>query len=175
MQIVKLAMSCVLLSLLCVVPSTSQQVAFTFDDLPAHGDLPPGETRLEVAESILRTLHDQHMPEVYGLINAERLEKSPNDVAVLKAWRAAGNPLGSHTYSTPSLNDLTPAQFDADIARNEPVLSKLMTGKDWHWFRYPFLLEGDTPEKRHEVRAYLQQNGYKIAQVSMDFEDYLWN
>jgi peptidoglycan/xylan/chitin deacetylase (PgdA/CDA1 family) len=115
------------------------------------------------------------MPEVYGLVNAERLDKNPNDVAVLKAWRAAGNPLGSHTYSHPSLNDLTPAQFEADIARNEPVLSKLMIGKDWHWFRYPFLLEGDTLDKRHAVRDYLQQNHYQIAQVSMDFGDYLWN
>lgn len=175
MQIGKLAVSCVLLSLLCVVSSASQQVAFTFDDLPAHGDLPPGETRLQIAESILRTLHEQHMPPTYGLINAERLEKNPGDLAVLKAWRAAGNPLGSHTYSHPSINDLTPDQFEADIARNEPVLSKLMKGQDWHWLRYPFLLEGDTLEKRHAVRAYLQQNHYQIAQVSLDFGDYLWN
>jgi len=35
---------------------------------------------------------------------------------------------------------------------------KLMVGQDWHWFRYPFLWEGDTLEKRHAVRAYLKQN-----------------
>jgi peptidoglycan-N-acetylglucosamine deacetylase len=175
MRTVKLTFSCVLLSFLCAVPSTSQQVAFTFDDLPAHGDLPPGQTRLSIAESILRTLKDQHMPPVYGLINAEKLEKNPDDIAVLKAWRASGNPLGSHTYSHPSLNELTPEQFEADIAKDEPVLSRLMAGQDWHWFRYPFLWEGDTLEKRHAVRAYLQQNGYQIAQVSVDFEDYLWN
>jgi peptidoglycan-N-acetylglucosamine deacetylase len=175
MRIVKLAFSCVLLSLLGVIPLASQQVAFTFDDLPSHGDLPPGQTRLSVAESILRTLKDQHMPAVYGFINAAKLDDHPDDLAVLKAWRAGDNLLGSHTYSHPSLNDLTPAEFEADIARNEPVLAKLMTGQDWHWFRYPFLLEGDTLEKRHAVRAYLQQNGYQIAQVSLDFEDYLWN
>jgi peptidoglycan/xylan/chitin deacetylase (PgdA/CDA1 family) len=165
----------VLLSLLYVVPAVSQQVAFTFDDLPSHGDLPPGQTRLEVAESILRTLHDQHMPAVYGFVNAIKVEKSPDDIAVLKAWRAAGEPLGNHAYSHPSLNEITAEQFEADIAKNEPILSKLMVGEDWHWFRYPFLWEGDTLEKRHVVRAYLKQNGYQIAQVSMDFEDYLWN
>ena len=175
MRIVKLAFLCILLPFLCAAPSVSQQVAFTFDDLPAHGDLPPGQTRLGVAESILRTLRDQHMPPVYGFVNAAKLEKIPEDSAVLKGWRAAGEPLGSHTYSHPSLNELTPAQFEADIARNEPVLSKLMAGQDWHWFRYPFLWEGDTLEKRHAVRTYLQQNGYQIAQVSLDFEDYLWN
>jgi hypothetical protein len=30
-------------------------------------------------------------------------------------------------------------------------------------------------EKRRAVRAYLQQHGYKIAQVTLDWEDYLWN
>jgi peptidoglycan-N-acetylglucosamine deacetylase len=175
MRFVKLALRCVSMSLFCVIPSIAQQVAFTFDDLPSHGDLPPGETRLEIAESILRTLHDQHMPAVYGFINAAKLEKTPDDMAVLKAWRAAGDPLGNHAYSHPSLNDLTPEQFEADIAKNEPFLSKLMAGENWHWFRYPFLWEGDTLEKRHAVREYLQQNGYQIAHVSMDFEDYLWN
>lgn len=175
MRFVKVALRCALVSLFCVVPSVAQQVAFTFDDLPAHGDLPPGQTRLEIAETILRTLHYQRMPAVYGFINAAKLAKTPDDMAVLTTWRAAGEPLGSHTYSHPSLNDLTPEQFEADIAKNETVLSKLMVGEDWHWFRYPFLWEGDTLEKRHAVRDYLQQSGYQIAQVSMDFEDYLWN
>jgi peptidoglycan/xylan/chitin deacetylase (PgdA/CDA1 family) len=115
------------------------------------------------------------MPAVYGFVNAAKLDKTPDGLAVLKAWRAAGEPLGSHTFSHPSLNDLTPAQFEAEIAGNEPILSTLMAGEDWHWFRYPFLWEGDTLEKRRAIRAYLKQNGYQVAQVSMDFEDYLWN
>ena len=175
MRFVRFAFRCTLLLLLWTAPSVSQQVAFTFDDLPAHGDLPAGQTRLEIAESILRALHDQHMPEVYGFVNAAKLEKSPDDIAVLKAWRAAGNPLGNHAYSHPSLNEVTAEEFEADITKNELVLSKLMMGQDWHWFRYPFLWEGDTLEKRHAVRDYLKQSGYQIAQVSMDFEDYLWN
>ncbi len=175
MRSAKPFLNLILLPLFYVVPAVSQQVAFTFDDLPAHGDLPPGQTRLEITESILRTLHDQRMPAVYGFVNADKLEKSPDDIAVLKAWRAAGDPLGNHAYSHPSLNEVTAEQFETDIAKNEPILAKLMVSQDWHWFRYPFLWEGDTLEKRHAVRAYLQQNGYQIAQVSMDFEDYLWN
>jgi peptidoglycan-N-acetylglucosamine deacetylase len=174
-RIVKLLLAATLLSLALVPPAVAQQVAFTFDDLPAHGPVPTGQTRLQIADSILATLHDQHLPPVYGFVNAKKLEKVPADIAVLKAWRAAGQPLGSHTYSHPSLNDLTVAEFEADIAKDEPILSTLMAGEDWHWFRYPFLWEGDTLEKRHQVRAYLQQNGYRVAQVSLDFEDYLWN
>ncbi len=169
------ALSIALLLLGCILSAPAQQVAITFDDLPSHGDLPPGETRLDVAKSILATIHDQHLPPVYGFINAAKLGEAPDDIAVLKAWRAAGEPLGSHTWSHPALNDLTPAEFEADIAKDEPVLTSLMQGQDWRWFRYPFLLEGDTLEKRRAVRLYLQQNHYQIAEVSIDFEDYLWN
>ena len=46
---------------------------------------------------------------------------------------------------------------------------------DWRWFRYPYLHEGDTLEKRRAVRAFLPTSGYRIAQTTLDFEDYLWN
>ena len=167
--------STILFVLLLSHPAPAQQLAFTFDDLPAHGNLPPNQTRLEVAQSILKTLHDQHLPPTYGFINAVKLEQHPEDLAVLEAWRAAGQPLGNHAYSHPSLNDTTAEAYEADIAKNEPTLKSLMAGQDWHWFRYPFLWEGDTLEKRHAVRAWLLQHDYKLAQVSMDFEDYLWN
>ncbi|HEY6413863.1 MAG TPA: polysaccharide deacetylase family protein [Edaphobacter sp.] len=171
----KLLLGNVLLVVACVLHAPAQQVALTFDDLPAHGPVPIGQTRLEIANSVLSTLRDQHLPPIYGFINAEKLKKSPNDIAVLEAWRTSGQPLGNHGYSHPSLTDLTPAEFKTDIAQNEPLLAKLMVGQDWRWFRYPFLVEGDTLEKRHAIRAYLQQNGYQIAEVSLDFEDYLWN
>jgi peptidoglycan/xylan/chitin deacetylase (PgdA/CDA1 family) len=175
MRATNILLASVVFTFVCAVHAIAQQVALTFDDLPDHGPLPTGQTRLDIANSILATLRDQHIPQVYGFVNAAKLEKVPDDAAVLKVWRAAGEPLGSHTYSHPSLNDLTPAQFEAEIAKNEPVLSKLMAGQNWHWFRYPFLWEGDTLDKRRAVRAYLQQNGYQVAQVSLDFEDYLWN
>lgn len=43
-----------------------QQMAVTFDDLPAHGALPAGMTRLEIAQAILATLKREKMPPVYG-------------------------------------------------------------------------------------------------------------
>ena len=54
---------------------------------------------------------------------------------------------------------------------------ELLAAKDanWHWLRYPFLREGDTVEKRRAVRAYLQAHQYRVAQVTLDWEDYLWN
>src|SRR5689334_7453844 len=65
-------------------PSGSPKIAFTFDDLPAHGPLPPGTTREEIASKILAAFQKQHIPPVYGFVNGATIEKNPGDVEVLK-------------------------------------------------------------------------------------------
>jgi peptidoglycan/xylan/chitin deacetylase (PgdA/CDA1 family) len=152
-----------------------QQMAVTFDDLPVHGATPVGTTRLEIAQSILATLKRDKMPPVYGFLNGRRTEEDPKSLEVLKAWQAAKQPLGNHTWAHLDLTKETPEEFEAEVSRNEPLLESLMGKQDWHWLRYPYLREGDTVEKRRAVRTWLSAQGYKIAQVSMDFEDYLWN
>ncbi len=151
------------------------QIAFTFDDLPAHGPLPPGEARPAVVRSILATLKAEKMPPVYGFVNGFRVRDYPYQIEILRAWHDAGEPLGNHTYSHPSLDQSSAKAFIADIARNEAVLKKVDPNGDWHWFRYPFLDEGDTLAKRQAVQQYLKANGYRTAEVTMDFEDYMWN
>ena len=169
--------SIVLLSALiaCSAIASGQQMAITFDDLPVHGALPQGETRLEIIRSILETLKDERLPPVYGFINGGRGAEDPDSLSVLRAWRKAGQPLGNHTWMHLDLNKETPEEFAADVLKNEPLLGTLMGKTDWHWLRYPYLHEGDTVEKRRAVRAWLSAHSYKIAEVSMDFEDYLWN
>lgn len=157
-----------------VSPSVPK-IAFTFDDLPAHGPLPPGESRLEVASKILAALRNAHLPPVFGFVNGARVEQS-SDAAVLQAWRDAGYPLGNHTWSHMNLNQHSLEEFEADVSRNEPELSTSMkNNEDWHWFRFPFLAEGDTPAKSATIRTFLAQHGYKIAGVTMSFGDYMWN
>jgi peptidoglycan/xylan/chitin deacetylase (PgdA/CDA1 family) len=163
------------LLLFSTVLAHGQQMAITFDDLPAHGEKPAGMTRLDIAQSILTTLKQARMPPTYGFINGKRGEDDASSPAVLDAWRAAGQPLGNHTWSHIDFHKATPEQFEADVAKVEPLLKQLMGNEDWHWFRYPFLHEGDTVPKRRAARAWLAAHGYKIAEVSMDFEDYLWN
>jgi len=150
------------------------QIAFTFDDLPAHGSLPPGTTRAEIASKILSALHDAGVPPTYGFVNGQLLERKPDDVAVLQAWRDAGQPLGNHTWSHMNLNQHSLAEFEAEVDRNESLLNKWMPKEDWRWFRFPFLAEGDAPEKKTGVRALLEKRGYKVAGVTMSFGDYLW-
>ena len=163
------------LALACAESAHAQQMAITFDDLPAHGEKPAAMTRLDIANSILATLKREKMPPVYGFINGLRIQEDPASESVLKAWRDAGQPLGNHTWAHKDLETETPEEFEADALKDEPLLEKYMAGQDWHWFRYPFLHEGETLEKYRAVHAWLADHHYKVAEVSIDFEDYLWN
>ena len=151
------------------------QIAITFDDLPAHSALPPGETRVDIATKILAALQDAHVPPIYGFVNGVRIEEHPGDEAVLKAWREAGNRLGNHGWSHMNLNQRPLEEVQPDVTRNEAVLKRWMDDNDWHWFRYPYLAEGDTAAKKGDFRVFLSQHGYKIAAVTMSFGDHLWN
>jgi peptidoglycan-N-acetylglucosamine deacetylase len=151
------------------------RVALTFDDLPSHGTLPAGLSRLDVATSIIQTLQKYNAPPTYGFINAKRIDDRPADGDVLRLWRAAGFPLGNHGFSHMDLHANSADAFEQDVLANEPMLQSLMGDRDWRWFRYPYLREGDTPEKYRAVRAALAKYQYRVAQVTLDFSDYAYN
>lgn len=152
------------------------KVALTWDDLPINGGLAAGVTDSAIARQAVAILEKHRIPPSYGFINAGQLERNPDGAEALKIWVKAGHPLANHTYSHIDLHANSVEDFQRDLLRNEPALALLMPGgQDWHWMRYPFLREGDTLEKRRTVRAFLSANGYRIAQTTMDFEDYLWN
>jgi peptidoglycan/xylan/chitin deacetylase (PgdA/CDA1 family) len=150
-------------------------VSLTFDDLPAAGSLPPGENRSRIATALTAELKAAHLEGSYGFVNAVRLENDPDAQQALHIWLNAGMNAGNHTWSHLSLTEHTAEEFDREIAQNEAALSEYAQVRDWHWFRYPYLWEGDTLEKRHAVRSYLSQHHYRVAQVTLDFEDYAWN
>ncbi|PYM29931.1 MAG: polysaccharide deacetylase [Candidatus Rokuibacteriota bacterium] len=123
------------------------ELALTVDDLPTHGALPPGATRLAIADQMIQALKRHAAPGVYGFMNGGQLPNDPELEEILRAWRQAGFVLGNHTYSH---LDLT--------------------------FRYPYLREGNTREKRTAVREWLTARGYTIAQVTVSVEDdWAWN
>jgi peptidoglycan-N-acetylglucosamine deacetylase len=150
-------------------------VALTFDDLPASGNLPANDTRAGIATRLTEELKTAHLAGTYGFVNAVKLENNTDAEQALHVWIDAGMNVGSHTWSHMSLTDNAPEAFEHEIDLNEPALAEYGGTRDWHWFRYPFLWEGDTVEKRRAVRAYLHEHGYRVAQVSLDFEDYAWN
>lgn len=153
----------------------SMEIAITVDDLPANGNISTQKTRLEVAQKILSVFKKHHMTGVYGLINGNTVDSTPNGLAILQEWVKEGHALGNHTFHHFDLAKTESAEYIRDIQKNESILNQLMPEKDYHYFRYPFLSEGNTHEKREAIRLYLSKKNYKIAPVTVDFFEYEWN
>ena len=151
--------------LLCLLLATD--VAITVDDLPAHGPAYPGIDRAALSQTLLAAFKRHGVP-VTGFVNGSKLQAHPELQQVLNDWSAAGAPLGNHGFGHLSLTATAPAEYLADIERNEPFANVKI-------FRYPFLFEGETPEKHAAVRAWLAAHGYRVAQVTIDGDDWAWN
>jgi peptidoglycan/xylan/chitin deacetylase (PgdA/CDA1 family) len=159
------------------------KVALTFDDLPLNGGLPVGKKMSDFARDTVAVLKKHRIPPSYGFINANKLERNPDGALALQIWVDGGHPLANHTYTHLDFTKNSVEEFQRHIVQNEPALELLMpaggklakAGHDWRWFRYPYLHEGDTLEKRRAVRAFLAGSGYRIAQTTLDFGDYYWN
>jgi peptidoglycan/xylan/chitin deacetylase (PgdA/CDA1 family) len=155
------------------------KVAITVDDIPEHGNLPPGISYEDVSRRLLKVFKDNDVDHVvFGFTNGNFMQYSPEEIGILKEWLTAGYPLGNHTYNHPNLNSVTTASYLADIAKQDRLLQTLSSFSPLiqkrHMFRYPYLDEGNTLEKRNAVRTYLATNGYRIAEVTIDYEDWSW-
>lgn len=152
------------------------EVAITVDDLPVHGPGFTGLDRLALTERMLAVFAAHHVDQAYGFVNGERVDRDPTTERILKAWLAAGHPLANHTYSHISLNTSDPTTYIADLERGEDILKRLQPdSRAWKLFRYPYLFQGDTLEKRAAIRDYLNSHEYTIADVTIDADDWAYN
>src|SRR5512146_1977322 len=166
----RLAVAALLLAGASSVQAKPLEIAITIDDLPVHAPYPPGVTPLEVNQEMILALKAAHVPAT-AFVNAVNV-KDPGTREALRDWRGAGFVLGNHTWSHPHLSDLTIAQFEGELTKDEPVLKKLGGSSDWRWFRYPFLDEGKDKAQRIAAREVLAKYGYRVAAVTMSFSDW---
>lgn len=148
------------------------KLAITIDDLPVHGAIPAGMTAVDVNRQMIKAIQAARVPGVTVFANGHWTQSNPQTGPALQAWQDAGIPVANHTWSHKSLDAVSVDAYKEEIVRNEPVLERYSPGKDWRWFRYPFLHEGDDSTKRLEIRRFLAERNYRIASVSMDFGDW---
>ena len=91
---------------------------------------------------------------------------------LLAAWDQAGHLICSHSYSHLFYNNERNgyAEFSVDFLKNEKVIAPYHNRTPL--FRYPFLKEGDTVEKRDRFRALLKERGYRVGHVTIDASDW---
>ena len=154
----------------------AEDVAITFDDLPALSLSGATPYWAQTTKKLLKGLRRRHIPAI-GFVNEEKLEQDRvQRVELLRRWLDAGMDLGNHTYSHKSLTTTPVEAYIADVVRGETVTRWLLAarGRTPHWFRHPYLETGDTLEDRRRFEAWLAGHGYRVAPVTMENADWMF-
>lgn len=154
------------------------EIAITFDDLPGQQD-ESAERQLEINERILEALNDFKVPAI-GFVNEGKLYnkgQTQEKTAILKLWIDRGQTLGNHTYSHNFLSSSNPKEFEEDVTKGSLISKELMNnaGLEYKYFRHPYLDTGTNPEMRSSFEKFLKNEGYIIAPVTIDTDDWKFN
>lgn len=144
------------------------QVAVTMDDFNWNKSL-----RLNPDErnrSILSALKSHGVKG--ALFVAGKFADNEKGQSLLREWDNAGHMIANHSYSHHYLHSskMSAAEFGADILKGENVIKHFRHFEKS--FRFPYLKEGESAEKRNAVRDFLKQHGYKIGHVTIDASDW---
>jgi peptidoglycan/xylan/chitin deacetylase (PgdA/CDA1 family) len=155
-----------------VFASAAPQVAITMDD-PNLAETPKlsGEER---NARILEALRNHSNLRAALFISGKNIDSEAGK-RLLQSWNDAGHTLANHTYSHGYYHSekISFTSYVEDIERCENILKNYAQFKKL--FRYPYLKEGNTVEKREQLRAYLKKQGYHMGYVTIDASDWYVN
>ena len=151
----------------------AQSVAFTFDDGPHWAD-DPRFTAIARNQAMLDALRKNGVQAAL-MVTLGNGAYRPEGYALAKAWGDAGHVIGNHTVTHPDLNSpkVTLEHYQKELLDCDNVIRTLPGYRKW--FRFTFLREGNTPEKRDGMRTFLKAQGYRNAYVSLDTSDWRFN
>ncbi|GHF79812.1 polysaccharide deacetylase family protein [Thalassotalea marina] len=162
----KLKLAVSLFVIFCLNQSQAKEIAITFDDSPRHATgYFDGKTR---ALKLIEQLKQHDVPQVAFFSVSSRLDKE--GIERLKLYANAGHVIANHTHNHPNFNQLTLAQYQENFLLADEKLSTFKNYKKW--FRFPYLREGDTQEKRDGMRKTLADNGYLNAYITLNNYDW---
>jgi peptidoglycan/xylan/chitin deacetylase (PgdA/CDA1 family) len=156
--------------------AAARSVAITFDDLPWGRMGAYDEARMaELTAEFVRQIGAAGMPAI-GFVNEQKLEGAAGRDALLARWVDAGLELGNHSYSHPSFWSTPREQYQADVLKGDQVTRRLMAAKGARprFFRHPFLNTGPDLANKEAFERFLAANGYRVAPVTIDNDDYLY-
>jgi uncharacterized protein (TIGR02246 family) len=154
--------------------SPPRPILVTVDDLPIAADTlhPDPAERERITRDMLRVLA-KHGITAVGLV-AGKHHPAPADERLLELWLRGGHELGNHSFGHPNYTQTEIAPYIADLEKERAWLADFLAahGSRLRFFRFPFLNEGDTPEKVRAARDYLKASGQTNLPVTLDNQDW---
>ncbi len=143
-------------------------VSITIDDpeTTATGGL----SGIEKTKALLSTL-DKYGLKAALFVCGKRID-NPDGKNIIAAWNDNGHMICNHSYSHSYYHSkkVTTENFENDFLRCDSIIN---TAPGYaKFFRYPYLKEGDTKEKRDDFRSFLTKNGYRNGYVTIDASDW---
>ena len=168
----RLLLFLLLLTMSWSAAEAQKRIAFTFDDVPrGRGAFFTPDER---TKRLIAGLHKAGVKQaafylVPGQIGHDDGIGGEKRIA---AYVAAGHVIADHSFTHPHLNELSVADYMANVDKAEAWLK----GREGRrpWFRYPFLDEGgDDKTKVEAVRTALKARGLRNGYATVDGSD--WN
>ncbi|WP_189367376.1 polysaccharide deacetylase family protein [Tateyamaria omphalii] len=161
-----------MLTLLCgghmVVAEETRRISFSFDDAPMDaGPLLDGRARTNM---LIAALDATGIRGAAFFVLTQSLVQNPDGAERLRAYADAGHVLANHTHTHPWLRATEPPEYLADIDRAAEMLAVFDNVQPY--FRYPYLDEGNTRQKRLAVIDGLQTRGLSNGYVTIDTYDW---
>ncbi len=155
----------------------NRKIVITIDDLLAT---PEDINQYEyITDNLLKTLTANNIQAI-GFVNESKLYSNgkPDSVKIktLEKWLKAKMDLGNHTFSHVYINNTSLEEYKKDVLKGELITRPLMEryGRQFKYFRHPQLRTGPTDSYRNELNAFLSQNGYTTAPVTIDNDEYIY-
>ncbi len=157
-----------LLVLFFSIHISAAEVALTMDDGTVADT--PTMTGVELDAGIRSALRAEKIQAAFFV--AGRNVDSEAGRALLKRWDDDGHVLANHSYSHKYFNskDVTVDFLKSDILKTEELLKPFKNFKKL--FRFPYLKEGETAEKRDRIQEFLKTRGYMNGAVTIDASDW---
>jgi len=164
----KIILSLCLLSLSHI--AIAKSLTLSFDD-GLDPDMNPDASQIN--DAILNTLKKNEI----SVILYPSLSKvgSQNGLSIVEKWGEQGHRIGNHSNLHLNLNksEVTLSNYLQDMQQGHQAFKDL-TGFTPR-YRFPYLKEGNTIEKRDGVRQWLTENHYQSGAVSIDASDWYYN
>jgi peptidoglycan/xylan/chitin deacetylase (PgdA/CDA1 family) len=164
-----LALSLLLVAFACVSAFAKPQVAITIDDIALNADDTPLLSMGERNARILQALKANGDLQAALFVCGMRIDNEQGK-RLLAEWDKANHLIGNHSYSHFYFPSVDLEKFSKDVARGEAMIAGLRNFRKL--FRFPYLKEGNTPEKRDGMRKFLRENGYKQGYVTIDTSEW---
>ena len=120
--------------------------------------------------AILKQLADAHLK---SILFVTRTDADPKRNELIRQWGLAGHQIGNHTATHPDFDRVSLADYEQEMLACDAAI-RGMPGFTPR-FRFPYLKEGNTAEKRDRFRAFLDSKSYQSGPVSVDTSDWYYS